>query len=145
MEVKELSKEDKALYEAIKAKDLAKVKEALKSANIKANDMFDGTPLHVAARAGDPAVMKFLCDAGANLEAKDGAGMTPATLAAVEGNEEATFALLDKGAKITNDLAMSIDKRVSILEENAQRGMIKPEGLAKWQAFRKKLQEYSRR
>jgi len=145
MEMKELSKEDQALFDAIKDKNVDKVKEALKNANVNAQSTWDGTPLNYAASLGNPEMVKLLCDNGAYIEGKDPTGQTPLMNAALEGHEEAADVLMDKGAKITNDLAMSMDKKVSILEENAERGMIKPEALAKWKAFLKKLQEYSKK
>lgn len=141
----DLSEKDKALFDAIKKQDLDKIKEAIKDANVNVKDMFDGCPLHVAARLGNVKIINLLCENGADIEGKDSTDMTPLMAATLEGHFEAAEALLEKGAKITTDLAMSLEKKVSILEENAERGMIKPEAVKAWQAFLEKMKAHSRK
>jgi ankyrin repeat protein len=57
------------------------------------------TPLHIASRAGNPAVVQALLKAGANVSARTTtSGVTPLHLAASSGNAEVVALLLDHGA-----------------------------------------------
>ncbi len=143
--IKELSKEDQALFDAIEKKDLEAVKTALKTANMNVKDTWNGAPINLAARLGATAIVKLLCEKGADIESKDPTDQTPLMAAALEGHVETADFLLGKGAKVTHDLAMSMSTKVRALEENAQRGMIKPEAVVAWKAFLKKLQEHSKK
>src|SRR5262245_34906172 len=54
--------------------------------------------LLAAARKGDAAAVKALCDKGAALESKTQYGQTPLYLAAMNGHEDAVRLLLERGA-----------------------------------------------
>jgi ankyrin repeat protein len=58
----------------------------------------DYTPLHVAARAGKPGVVRAILAAGADVKATTSSGATALHLAATAGNPEVVGALLAKGA-----------------------------------------------
>ena len=135
----DLSPTDKALFDAIAQGTESAVKTALKTANVNATSMWDGTPLHRAARAGNTAIIKLLLDKGAKLETKDATDMTPLMTAAVEGQIAAAMYLLEKGAKVTDDIVMTLSQKIRILEENADEGMVKPESVIAWKAFLAKL------
>ncbi|KFM27214.1 Ankyrin repeat, PH and SEC7 domain containing protein secG [Auxenochlorella protothecoides] len=76
------------------------------------------TPLHVAAECGDEGLVAALCEAGAPLDARDGAGNTPAELAAswqrgaavrlllrLQRPEESEAALEEAAAALERDVA----------------------------------------
>jgi len=58
------------------------------------------TPLHVAARAGHPAVVRLLVDAHASISATTTTGAAPLHFAAASGSSEAVSILLDRGADV---------------------------------------------
>ena len=68
-------------------------------ADPRATDSEGNTPLHHAARSGDPAVAAQLIDAGAALEATNAAGLTPLGAACGCGNWRLARFLLDRGAR----------------------------------------------
>jgi hypothetical protein len=43
--------------------------------------------------------------------------------------------LLEKGARVTDDLVAGVRLKVGILEENALSGMVRPEAVEAWQRF----------
>lgn len=135
----ELSKKDQALFDAVNDGDIAKIKAALKGANVNAKSEWDGAPIHVAARKGNVEVIKLLLENKADIEAKDPVDMTPLMVAAVEGQVPAAMLLLEKGAKVTNDIIMTLSQKIKILEENAENGMVKPEAVKAWKAFLEKI------
>lgn len=57
------------------------------------------TPLHTAAQKGDIAMMTTLCEAGANLEARDYHKATPLVIALQYNHDDAVKMLLARGAK----------------------------------------------
>jgi len=59
------------------------------------------TPLHYAARSGQPGVVKVLLDGGANVRTRTETGRTALMLAAVWNDPTACKYLMDKGADIT--------------------------------------------
>jgi len=59
-----------------------------------------GTPLHIAAMAGQPASVDALVAAGADLEARNNQNGTPLHVAAFFAHADAARALLDAGAKL---------------------------------------------
>jgi ankyrin repeat protein len=59
-----------------------------KGADVKATDRNRWTPLHLAARGGNPNVAAFLIERGADVRAVDESGVTPLHLAADGGNHE---------------------------------------------------------
>jgi len=67
-------------------------------ADPRATDADGNTPLHHAARSGDPAVAAQLLDAGADPEAINAAGLTPLGAACACGNWRLARFLLDRGA-----------------------------------------------
>src|SRR5256885_7980724 len=70
-------------------------------ANVRAKTRIgDYTPLVLAARAGNAAVLPALIAAGADVNSKTSNGTTPLMFAAASGSVEAVKELLDKGADI---------------------------------------------
>jgi len=70
-------------------------------ANIRATTRINGyTPLFLAAREGNAAIVSALLDAGADPKAVSATGSTPLMLAAGAGNVDAVQRLLDAGAEI---------------------------------------------
>ncbi|HTW63583.1 MAG TPA: ankyrin repeat domain-containing protein [Bryobacteraceae bacterium] len=68
-------------------------------ANVNAQTrLADVTPLFMASKTGDPAVIEALLKAGASATAPDGHGTTPLMLAAASGSANAVKVLLDHGA-----------------------------------------------
>jgi ankyrin repeat protein len=127
---------DKKLLTAAENGDLAGVQAALKGgANVEAKAMFDDTALNQAAQWGHIEVVKALLDAGANVHNKGGADKTPIKNAAFAGHVEIVRLLLEKGAAIDNDLLMSVQMKVGILEENAGNGIVTPEAVEAWKTF----------
>lgn len=58
------------------------------------------TPLLVAAKNGNPAMIKLLVDAGADPKSANAQGTTALMMAAAAGNAEAVNLLIDKGADV---------------------------------------------
>jgi ankyrin repeat protein len=70
-------------------------------ANVQAKSRLGGlTPLMMAARAGDAAIVKLLVDAKSDVVGANANGTTPLMFAAAAGNAEAVRLLLDKGAEV---------------------------------------------
>src|SRR5213078_3620407 len=70
-------------------------------ANVRAKTRIgDYTPLVLAARAGNGAVIPALVAAGADVNAKTSNGTTPLMFAAASGSVDAVAALVDKGADL---------------------------------------------
>lgn len=68
-------------------------------ANVKATTRLqDLTPLVMAAKEGNAAVIRVLISAGAESDGPNGTGTTPLMFASAAGNPEAVKALLDHGA-----------------------------------------------
>ena len=68
-------------------------------ADPRACDAEGNTPLHHAARSGDPGVAAQLIDAGGELDAPNRAGLTPLGAACACGNWRLARFLLDRGAR----------------------------------------------
>jgi ankyrin repeat protein len=62
-------------------------------------DRDGNTPLHHAARSSDPGVAALLRDAAAELDARNGEGVTPLGIACAAGNWRLARFLLERGAK----------------------------------------------
>ena len=64
--------------------------------------LHDVTPLLVAAASSSPELVKTLLDAGADVNAKDGRGMTPLMLAVATNHQNPAVIrmLLDRGANV---------------------------------------------
>jgi ankyrin repeat protein len=92
------------LQEAVKADDAGRVQAALAAgADINENDVYLGSPLHIAVARRSVEIVKLLIDSGANVDA-EGVGSQrkahPLHVAArVEGLAVATL-LLERGAKV---------------------------------------------
>jgi len=68
-------------------------------ANVGASTVLIGsTPLHLAAKYGQPGLIRLLAKNGADANRRDTLGVTPLMLAAASGNAEAVTALIDAGA-----------------------------------------------
>ena len=74
----------------IKAKDI----------NIKLDDDFKSSPLHLAAKEGSPELVKFLLSKGADIEAKDDRQRTPLHEASWNGHEQITILLIQNIANV---------------------------------------------
>jgi ankyrin repeat protein len=124
------------LRAAAEAGDLEGVQQALAAgADINARGEYGDTALNHAARAGHGEVVEALLAAGGDVENLGGADLTPLMNAAVAGHIGVVRMLLAAGARISDDLMASIAMKVSILEENAEAGMVRPEAAAAWRAF----------
>ena len=66
-----------------------------------------GTSLHVIARGGDPEGARFLLDARASVQVRDGDGLTPLHVAVREGNAEVAAMLVAAGADPYNKAGSS--------------------------------------
>jgi ankyrin repeat protein len=64
------------------------------------NEQDQSLALHKAAKAGKAEEVRRLLNAGSDVEARDGAGMTPLYLAASEGHQEVVELLLNHGAYV---------------------------------------------
>jgi len=90
------------VFDAVRANDLAKVKELVEkdASRVNLKDQNGNTPLHIAARQGRIDVAAFLIEKGAVLEAKSPTGYTPLFAAAQSKQPEAVQFFLDKGADV---------------------------------------------
>jgi ankyrin repeat protein len=68
-------------------------------ADPRATDAEGNTPLHHSARSSDPGVAALLRDAGAELDALNGEGVSPLGTACIAGNWRLARFLLERGAK----------------------------------------------
>ncbi|KAB2847035.1 MAG: ankyrin repeat domain-containing protein [Hyphomicrobiaceae bacterium] len=124
------------LIESAKKGDLAGIEKALAAgADVNAKADYDDTALNYAAENGHKEVVARLIAGGADIENKGGADKTPIKNAAFAGNIGIVRLLLEKGARINNDLLDSVALKVSIFRENAELGMVRPEGVAAWEQF----------
>lgn len=125
---------DQQLRKAADSGDLAGVEQALKAgADVNARDEYNNTALNMAALWGHGEVVRALVDAGADIENKgSGGGLTPLANATSRGHFEVSKLLLDRGARVTDDLLAIVQTKLNILEENAEAGMVRPEGVEAW-------------
>ncbi|MBN1253589.1 MAG: ankyrin repeat domain-containing protein [Bacteroidales bacterium] len=103
--------------------------------NIETKDDFGDTALNKACDQGHFDIVKLLIERGANINNLGGADLSPIMNAATNGYFEITQYLIEKGAEISNDLLSAIQMKVNILEENAEMGMVNPEGAKAWKQF----------
>jgi ankyrin repeat protein len=88
------------LYDATKARDVARVKTLVNSgADLNKRSPYDG-PLHVAARLGPPELVTALLDAGADIELTGYGGIRPLHAAVLAGQNKIVSMLLARGAKV---------------------------------------------
>jgi ankyrin repeat protein len=127
---------DDRLLRASAEGDLGALDDALhEGADVNARTELGDTALNLAAQNGRIEVVKRLLERGADIENKGGADMTPLMNAAVAGHIGLVRLLLDKRARVGDDLVRSIALKVSILEENAESGMVRPEAVEAWRRF----------
>jgi ankyrin repeat protein len=97
-----------ALFEAVRAVDLARVESALKAhPDVNAVGEARTTPLIEAARRGSAAVVKRLLAAGAEASWRDDDDETALLKAAANGHREVVALLLPLGSEDERDLARS--------------------------------------
>lgn len=72
------------------------------------------TPLMLAARLGETAILEFLLSRGAEVNSKDKANLTPLMYAVLHGNKAAIDLLIKNGAEISN---LAIQK-IYVFKEN---------------------------
>ncbi len=131
-----MKKNEKALLESARNGDFEGVKSALKNrADINAKEKYGDTALNLCAENGHLDIVKYLAESGADIENLGGADKTPIMNAAFAGHADIVIYLISKGARISNDLLSSVQMKVNILAENAEAGMIKPEGVDAWKEF----------
>ena len=124
------------LFRAVTDGSLSDVNEALESGiDVNVRGEFGDSALNLAAQHGRKEIAMRLIEVGANLENVGGANMTPIMNAAVAGNVGIVRLLLEKGARVSDDLVKSVQLKVSILEENAESGMIREEAVQAWRDF----------
>jgi len=70
-------------------------------ANVNGLDNFYWTPLHMAAHSGVRAVVEYLLDHGASLEARSLTGATPIMKAIETCSLDVVQLLINRGAKVT--------------------------------------------
>jgi len=128
--------DDQTLLKAAGDGDLAAVEAALaKGADINARGEYGDSALNITAQRGHKELVQRLLDLGANVDNVGGADLTPLMNAAFAGNIAIVNMLLAKGANVTDDLLMSFQMKVNILEENAESGMVLPEAAKAWRQF----------
>ena len=128
--------ESKKLLEAAAAGNAEAVVAALHAGvDVNARGEYGDTALNLAAENGHLGVVSALLGAGADIENLGGADKTPLMNAAFAGHAPIVRQLLARGARISDDLLSSLQLKVSILEENAESGMVRPEGAEAWRNF----------
>lgn len=131
-----MKKNENALLESARNGDFEGVKAALKDgADINAKEKYGDTVLNLCAENGHLDIVKYLAESGADIENLGGADKTPIMNAAFAGHADIVIYLISKGARISNDLLSSVQMKVNMLAENAEAGMIKPEGVDAWKEF----------
>lgn len=131
---------DADLLKAASAGNMDAVSLALEAgASVNVKDEYNNTSLNWAALSGHLEVVKRLLEGGADIENKgSGGGLTPLANAASHGHFEIAQFLVDRGARVTDDLLSVLQTKVGILEENAELGQVTAEGVAAW----KQVQEF---
>ncbi|MFQ5569241.1 MAG: ankyrin repeat domain-containing protein [Rhodothermales bacterium] len=127
---------DQQLRQAASEGNLNTVNEALtEGADVNARGDFGDTALNLAAEYGHDHIVERLLEAGADIENLGGADKTPLMNAAFAGQVKVVELLLSQGARINRDLLSSMQMKVSILEENAEAGMVNPAAAEAWRGF----------
>ena len=127
---------DDSLLKATHTGDAAAVAAALAGGcDINTRGDYGNSALNIAASNGFTEIAQLLIDKGADVENVGGADLTPLMNAAVAGNIAIVRMLLAKGARVTDDLLMSVQTKVNILDENTELGMVRPEAAQAWRQF----------
>lgn len=103
--------------------------------DVNARGEFGDSALNLAAEHGQLGIVAVLLGAGADIENLGGADKTPIMNAAFAGHVAIVRTLLERGARVSDDLIRSVSMKVSILEENAENGMVRPEAAEAWRGF----------
>lgn len=90
------------IFEAVKTNDLAKVKGLIEADRqlVYTRDTLNRTPLHWACRGVHYQLMKYLVNAGSDVNARDLNNITPLISVTARNHLKAVTYLLDHGAKI---------------------------------------------
>ena len=144
------SEKDQKLLDAAEKGDFEAVKAALAQdadANAKEQKYDDAlkfmngeTALNYACKNGNFEIVKLLVEKGADMDLKGVADKTPLMNACLpseptEGHDKILKYLIEKNARVSDDLLSSVQLKVNILAENAESGMVLPEGLNAWRIF----------
>jgi ankyrin repeat protein len=91
-----------AIFDAVKGKDLAKVKALIANepSLVNMKDQAGNTPLHHAAIGGSAAIAGSLLSAGADINAPNAQQNTALIESVINGNDEVSILLIEKGADI---------------------------------------------
>ena len=131
---------NKQLLEAAQSGNVAGVRDALDhGAAIETKGDYNDTALNYAAQQGYLEIVKLLVERGADINNKGGGDKTPLMCAAfnsstAEHNKIVEY-LIEKRALISDSLLSGVQLKVNILEENAESGMVLPEGVKAWKNF----------
>src|SRR5512136_2374939 len=90
------------IFDLLRKGDVPAVKALIEKTPrlVAAKDADGDTPLHYAAVGADPALIDFLVDKGAPLDAVGAGVKTPLQLAAMNDRREPVAALLKRGAAV---------------------------------------------
>ncbi|MBT9447030.1 MAG: ankyrin repeat domain-containing protein [Hyphomonadaceae bacterium] len=104
-------------------------------ADVNARGEYGDAALNLAAENGHADIVAALLGAGADVENLGGADKTPIMNAAFAGHVNIVRVLLANGARVSNGLISSVAMKISILEENAEIGMVRAEAVEAWRQF----------
>jgi ankyrin repeat protein len=135
MSPEEIKQAEKLRQDAAAGNAEAVLSALASGAPVDSRGEFGDTALNLAADRGHEGVVAILLGAGAGIENLGGADKTPMMNAAFAGHIGIVRMLLAKGARVTDDLLSSLSVKVSILEENAEDGMVRPEAASAWRNF----------
>ena len=114
------------LQDAVKAGDVGRVQAALSAgADINEADVYQGTPLHMAARINGTAVATLLIDRGMKVDVRDAKGRTPLMIAAISGRKEIAELLLLAGADPLAEEPTYYDTPLYVAAMNGHLGFVK--------------------
>ena len=131
---------DQNLLESAAKGDLTGVENALKAgAHINATTEYNDTALNSASLFGHIDVVRRLLEESPDLENKGGAQLTPLMNAATRGHVAIVQILIERGARVSDDLLSTIQHKINILEENAEAGMVTDDGVRAWKDFQESL------
>jgi ankyrin repeat protein len=129
-----LTTANERLLKAAESGDPVGVSSALQEgADVNAKDQYNNTALNSAALFGHGEVVKTLLEAGADIENRgSGGGLTPLANAASRRHFAIAQTLLDRGARVTDDLLSVLQTKLNILQENCEAGMVTQEAVDVW-------------